>query len=446
MKRTAAMILSLLLAIPAITACTPQSESSSDASAETSQVQTAESSASEEELVISTESSNLIPMDGWSEIPAAEEDTKAEPGTLRAVYEPQFAEGFSIEYYHGGAKIIDIHFRETTSVQAQSQRILLLPDGATEPVDAQWDQQINGKVERVVTLASSHAGHFANLSAIDTIKGTSISASSCRIPALAEALESGQAQTVTKKADSDADTTKYFDQELVASLDPQVVFVGGMAEDITAAKKLQESGFTCVYIGDFAEENYVGRAQWIELFGAFIDKEQEGHEFLRQSVEQANEVIARAEKIEEKPNVLWFTKSGTGASTQWFVKTDTDYTASFIHALGGNMIYPEGVEENSIALSGESFLVELNRADKLIFGVSMASYPDATDMTFFNVEGAIDFSATKAFQNDDCYAVGNDWSQDTANIGEIMKDLAKALYPEEFSDIENPQKIVKFKR
>lgn len=444
MKNGKVLAMALLLAL-SLTGCGQKEVESSTVSAESS---TSAESSVESSAQTAEPTAGLIPAEGWSEPPMAEEYTaeKGEPGTLYMTYEPEFAEGFSVEYYYGGAKIIDIHFRETTSVAAQSQRILVLPEGAAEPKDAQWDKKIDGPVERVVTLASSHAGHFANLGAIDVIKGTSISESSSRIPALTEAIQSGQAQTVTKKAESDTDTTKYFDQELVASLEPQVVFVGGMAEDITAAKKLEESGMVCVYIGDFAEPDYVGRAQWIELFGAFIDKEQEGHQFLKEGVAQANEVIARAQQTGEHPNVLWFTKSGTGASTQWFVKTDTDYTASFIKALGANMVYPEGVEDNSIALSGESFLVEMNRADKMIFGVSMTSYPDANDMTFFNVEGAIDFASTKAFQNGDCYAVGIDWSQDTANIGQIMQDLAIALYPEEFADLENSGKIVKFER
>lgn len=197
------------------------------------------------------------------------EDVKPVAGTLNAVYKPEFAKGFTIEYYHGGAKIISTNFQAATDkgeAYDRKQRILLMPDGATLPKNTKWDERIDGKVERVVTLASSHAGHFANLNAIDVVKGTSIKASGCSIPSLKKALEDGKTITVTKTQDS-----KYFDQELVASLKPQVIFVGGMQSDVTAAEKLEESGLTCVYIGDFAEESYMGRAQWIELFGSLIE-------------------------------------------------------------------------------------------------------------------------------------------------------------------------------
>ncbi len=66
-------------------------------------------------------------------------------GELIETYVPEYAKGFSIEYYEGGAKIIDTHIEATASTAAAAQRILLLPDGAAEPLDAQWDAKIEGR-------------------------------------------------------------------------------------------------------------------------------------------------------------------------------------------------------------------------------------------------------------------------------------------------------------
>ena len=116
-----------------------------------------------------------------------------QPGELIETYVPEYAKGFSIEYYEGGAKIIDTHIEATASTAAAAQRILLLPAGATEPLDAQWDGKIEGEVTSVVTLASSHAGHFANLDAVDVVKGCSIKPESCYVNSLKTALENGSA-------------------------------------------------------------------------------------------------------------------------------------------------------------------------------------------------------------------------------------------------------------
>lgn len=372
------------------------------------------------------------------------ESNSEQPGTLKEIYEPEYAEGFTIEYYYGGAKIISTSFSSTSEedqTNQRTQRILLLPEGAPKPVDAEWDKEIDGKVERVVTLASSHAGHFANLDAIDTIVGTSLSASSCEIPELKKALEEGAVQTLSSQKAEDG--TKYFDQEVVAALNPQVIFVGGMQADVTVAQKLEESGMTCVYIGDFAEKDYKGRAQWIELFGAFIDKEEQGNEFLKAGIKKAEEVIERAKTLEDKPKVLWFNSS----KAPWSVKTDKDYTASFIEDLGGTVLCPE-TEDNAISLQSEEFLTYLQQADKILYGNSLKyiDFANGDDITTLNIDGQIDFSTTPAYQNGDCYVVSYDWAQDTANIGEIMESMAKMLYPDEFQDIDGADKIIQFEK
>ena len=213
-------------------------------------------------------SNGLIPEDGWNEIPSdtTESNTSSEiqsaeigsvastvskrinatsssekaetqtssdttslnqeqtkPGTLKEVYKPTFAKDFQIEYYYGGAKIISTSFSTTSEegvTNVRKQRILILPQGAVQPIDVKWDKKIDGAVTRVVTLASAHAGHFANLNAIDSIKGTSLSPTSCEIPELKKALEvvnagaapsettPAQTQTTEPTTGKDAETTE----------------------------------------------------------------------------------------------------------------------------------------------------------------------------------------------------------------------------------------------
>ena len=122
--------------------------------------------------VVSSQRENSEPEDVLS-------SAAVQPGELIETYVPEYAKGFSIEYYEGGAKIIDTHIEATASTAAAAQRILLLPDGAAEPLDAQWDAKIEGEVTSVVTLASNHAGQFANLDAVDEVKGIYLKPESC---------------------------------------------------------------------------------------------------------------------------------------------------------------------------------------------------------------------------------------------------------------------------
>ncbi len=368
--------------------------------------------------------------------------SSSDPGTLQTTYQPEYAKGFKVHYYNGGAKIIETSFTyatETGADNTRSQRVLLLPEGAVKPTGVKWDFEISGEITSVVTLASSHAGHFANLDAIDVVKGTSLTAAKCYIPELKQAIEQGKTAVVGKNGD-----TKQFDAEQIAKLNPQVIFVGGMQADVTAAAKLEESGLHCIYIGDFAENDFMARAQWIELFGFLIGKEQEGQDFLKAAAKKANDVIAKAQKIEKKPNVLWFNSS----KAPWSIKTELDSVGDMLRALGAKQLSPEAGGKNAVSVQSEQFLTYLAQADRIIYGNSMAyisNWGDKTDITVYN-GGGIDFSAAKAYQSGDVYVVGYDWAQDTANVGDIMESIAKALYPDAFKDVTNPGKIIEFKK
>ncbi|MGI5857238.1 MAG: ABC transporter substrate-binding protein [Candidatus Merdivicinus sp.] len=378
------------------------------------------------------------PIAASQETSSAPVSSAAEPseGGLPEIYDPAYAKGFTIEYYSGGAKIIATDIPATASTQAFSQRLLLLPEGAEEPRDTQWDHVIEGDITSVVTLASAHAGHFANVDAIDLVKGCSIEAEKCYVPALKTALEAGD--TVYVGSSSKADP------ELIASLAPQIVFVGGMASDVEVAQKLEESGIFCLYFGDFAEEDFLGRAQWIELIGAVAGKDEEARSFVTENVAEIDGITEKIQAAGEKPKVLWFTHSSS--EPHWNLRTSQDYVNSIVEAAGGELLFPEGTESNSVKLSNEDFLQYINEADCIVFGVSLNSYPDAGDITFFNKEGQIDFAACPAFQNGRCYVVGYDWAQDTANAAEIVRSAAARFYPELFADEteENLSKVIPF--
>lgn len=103
-------------------------------------------------------------------------------------------------------------------------------------------------------------------------------------------------------------------------------------------------------------------------------------------------------------------------------------------------MFPAESEGNSVKLSNEDFLLLMNEADKIILGVSLNSYKEAKDMTYFNKEDQVDFSTTPAFASRDCYVVGYDWAQDTANAAEIIRSMAACLYPDLFSDVPDSDK------
>ena len=65
--------------------------------------------------VVSSQRENSEPEDVLS-------SAAVQPGELIETYVPEYAKGFSIEYYEGGAKIIDTHIEATASTAAAAHR------------------------------------------------------------------------------------------------------------------------------------------------------------------------------------------------------------------------------------------------------------------------------------------------------------------------------------
>ncbi len=361
------------------------------------------------------------------------EDSQSVAAAVERVYQPAYATGFQITYYTDGARLIETNIQGTSENSGRQQKILVVPEGAQAPDGVDYDFKLDGYLTNAVTLGSAHPGHFATLGLIDCVKGASIQADQCFIPALKEALENGDCVYVG--------SGDKMDQELIASLQPQIIFVGGMQRDLEFAQKMEESGLFCLYFGDYAESDYMGRAQWVELIGALTGQDEQAQAFIADCDAGIGEIVQRAAAIEEKPKVIWFTHSSQ--VPHWYLKGDTDYVGSIVHALGAELICPE-TETNSATLSNEAFVQALQEADKIVFGVSLNSYPDAADITYFNKEDQVDFAQAPAYQNGDCYVVSNDWAQTTSDVLEIIKSAAICLYPEEFADLGEATKIDKF--
>ena len=119
-----------------------------------------------------------------------------------------------------------------------------------------------------------------------------------------------------------------------------------MSSDVEVAQKLEESGLLCVYFGDFAEEDYMGRAQWIELIGAFVNKDQQARDFIRENKAQVDEVLAKVQSAEEHPSVLWYTHSSS--APHFNVRTDADYVNSIVSAAGGRLLFPQSAQDLSL--------------------------------------------------------------------------------------------------
>jgi len=334
---------------------------------------------------------------------------------MQTVTQPEYAIGFNIEYFADGAKIL---------IDGAGQRVLLLPEGGTAPEGVSYDVEIAGPIERVVALSTTQAGHFAKLNIVEKLKGVATAADRWYIPEIKEAVENGK---IVNVAD---------DNEAIMALDPDLVLHGSAARDVERAELLKTAGLTCIQFDDSKEDHYLGRAEWLKFLGAFFDKEEEAEQLVAENKQRVIAVTNQTADIAERPQVLWFYYSSSGVN--WNVYTELDYISTLVEAAGGDLLVPTGLSASNVStavkVQDEDFLSLILGADVIIFGRSLASYPTATDLTYFN-NSAIDFSEAPAFQQGACYVVASDWFQATADVAPIIESLAALLQPEIFSDL-----------
>lgn len=347
-----------------------------------------------------------IPPQAIAETPVeSPRDTK-----LLATYVPQYATGFSVEYYDGGAKVV---------TDAGGQRILLVPNSVTMPVGVKYDALLKGDVERAVALTAPQVGHFARLGIVKYLKGVTRAADRWFIPEVRTAMEKGYITNVGT------------DNEALVALDPQIVFYGAGPADVERAKVLRDARLLTVQFDDSKEPHFMGRAEWVSFVAAFFDKEQLARGIMAANVERVATVTEMVKKSNKSPNVLWFYYSSSGVN--WNVYTGNDYIYTLVEAAGGNLLQPAGLTaantSTAVKVQDENFLDLVQQADIIIFGMSAANYPRAKDLTFFNT-AAIQFEHSPAFTNRNCWIVGNDWFQNTSDVVSIIENLASIFHPE----------------
>lgn len=134
--------------------------------------------------------------------------------------------------------------------------------------------------------------------------------------------------------------------------------------------KLEKIGIPIVYLRESAEQNPLGRAEWIKLIGLIAGKKEKADSIFDKVKEDYNSLVKTASAAGEKPTVMTETMyQGT-----WFVPGGKSYASQLIKDAGANYVWAEDNSEGSLQLSFETVLSKAQNADFWlirIFGVDL---------------------------------------------------------------------------
>lgn len=217
------------------------------------------------------------------------------------------------------------------------------------------------------------------------------------------------------------------DAEALIALDPDIIIASGHNKigDDDPFALLKEAGITVVYIpSSYSIEGIYGDIEFISKVTKTEEKGKEVIDTMKNQVESIREI---GSKIEDKKQVYFEIGAGSGLYT--FGK-DT-FLNEMIEVVGGENIF--GNEDSWITVTPEA-VIDANP------DVILANDPAKNASGKTAIEDIVSregWDTITAVANGDVYQIDkNTSSRASQNIVKALKEMAKAIYPDEYKDIQ----------
>lgn len=314
----------------------------------------------------------------------------------------QYATCFNVYYYEGGYKLISV---------PKSGDYLLVPDGKEAPKGLSDDITVIGQPQNIYLAATSAMSLFCALDSLNVITMCGIKADDWTIDAARKAMEDGSIIFAGKYNEPDYETMveKNCDLAIESTMILHNPEVQEMIENIGIPVFIDRSSY---------EPEALGRTEWIKLYGAMVNKEDEAFAHFAEQTK----VISDLEGEKSTGKTVAFFSVGTDGTVT--VRSGNDYIANMIKEGGGDYIFADldtGEDSSvSVSLSMEEFYNKANQADYLI-------YNGAIENGLGSVQDLIDKSNTfadfKAVMDGNVWQVGKSMYQATDTVGQFITDV-----------------------
>lgn len=314
-----------------------------------------------------------------------------------------YAECYDVYYYENDYQLIDVH---------DSAQYLLVPEGAEAPEGLDDSIIVLQKpLDKIYLAASSTMALFRALDSMDNIKMSGIDASGWYIEEAKQAMEDGKIQFAGKY--SEPDYEMLVDQDCDVAIESTMILhtpkVQEMIEDLDIPVFIDRSSY---------ETHPLARTEWIKLYGAMLDKEEEAYSFFD---EQAKVIGDLKDFKNTEKTVAFFFVSTDGSIV---VRRTQDYIPSMIELAGGRYVFQDldGVETTSasVSMSMEEFYAAAADADYLVYNATIDNPIQSVDELVAKNELFEDF---KAVQEGNVWCVGKYMYQATDIVGQLITDF-----------------------
>lgn len=216
------------------------------------------------------------------------------------------------------------------------------------------------------------------------------------------------------------------DAEAIIALNPDIVIASGhnKAGEEDPFALIKEAGIPVAYIpSSYSIEGIYGD---IEFIASLTDTEKEGKELVNSMKKEVDAIKAIGDTIQDKKNVYFEIGAGSGLYTFG----NETFLNEMIETIGATNIF--GEENSWITVTPEA-VIDANP------DVILANKPGKNEAGLTAVEDIVSregWDTITAVKNGDVYPIDkNSSSRGSQNIIKALKEMAKAVYPDEYKGL-----------
>ncbi|WP_063768985.1 ABC transporter substrate-binding protein [Flammeovirga sp. OC4] len=347
---------------------------------------------------------------------------KQQQETASTISSPvQYAKTFNLEYKEG-YKLLQLI--DPFSEYKKTSTFVLLPHGAKTPQGFKKNQIIRVPVKKVITTTTAQTSMMEELGSIDCIKGY-ISKDYMYSQTVVDRMESGEIITVGYDI---ANNT----EKIIASSADLVMVVGSSTTNSSSFPILNKVNIPVLANTDWQENHLLGRAEWIKVFGALLNKEKEANAIFEKVERQYKSYLEVAKTAKTHPSVI----SGLPYKGMWSVPGGKSYLAIAFDQASADYPWAATTQTGSIQLDLEGVYAKGGHADYWLNVGQLTTLEalqnsDSRYLKFNAFKEKNVYNNNKRLRN----GMANDyWGTGMVHPELIIADLIKILHPDLLPD------------
>ena len=303
---------------------------------------------------------------------------------------------------------------------APDYKYVLKKSDTSVPDSLQAYQIINIPLKNIVVTSTTHLTPLKILDLKDKLIGFP-NTSYISDPKFRQLVKNGQIKELG--------SGRQINTEKLLMLHPDLLMQFSSGHEQNGDKTFIKNGIPVLYNADWMEQNPLGRAEWLKVFGILFDKEKLADSIFDQIESRYLKIKQQIDTISPKPLVF----QGGSFGDKWFVPGGHSYAAQLIKDAGGQYLWQNDTHNGSITLNFENVLLQLPKADvwlnpgMLISREAIAKeIPAAKDLKSFKNGRIFTYNLTRGPGGGVLY-----FEESNAYPDRILSDLFHIFHPEQ---------------